>query len=161
MPFLEKTSFTLLQSNEHLRKIKQHEENGHDLGQIRIIESYLVQYTLVAFYSEMESELAEIVRNRLSIEGDAKISQFLYNLNEKMIKRAKTAEIKSFLKNFGCRQEDLLSEVEEYELALYGTAIANRHQVSHAAGASTSLSDLERAIDAAKKILSSVETCIR
>ena len=161
MAFLEKTSFTLEKTKEHLSRIGESEVGDEPLGESDLIENYLVQYALVSFYSEMEQELAKIVRNRLALSGDQKLATFLYNLNEKMIKRAKTSDMRSFLKNFGCTPEDLLSDVNESELSFYGTAIANRHQVSHASGGTMSLGDLERALDAAKKILTSVETTIR
>lgn len=148
---LAKTEFALEQIKFHLSK------NPKDGA---IIEGYFVQYLLVCFYSEIEDQISKIIRNRLHFSGDQKLQTFVYNTNENMIKRAKSADIRDVLLKFGCDQDDILNDVTDRELGYYGSAIANRHNVAHGDGVSITIIQVEEAIEAAKKILESLEKCI-
>ena len=152
MDYLEKTKFSLNEIKQHL---------GQNQNKSVLVESYLVQYLLVCLYSEIENTLVKIIRNRLHFAGDQKLQNFVYNTNEAMIKRAKTGDIRTFVEKFGCDKETCFQSITAKELGVYGSALANRHAVSHAEGVSLTLEEFEQALIAAEKILVTVESIIK
>lgn len=148
---LSRTRFALSEVKAHLKI------DGIDAD---VISSYLVQYLLVAFYSEMEETVASTIRTRLHFNGDKKLETFVCTTNEKMIGRIKKSEIKDVLKVFGCEDGELLEDVTEEEIGYYSAAISNRHKVSHSQGATITLTQFERAVEAADKILDSLKRCL-
>lgn len=123
-----------------------------------LIESYLAQYLLIAFYSETEAIIAKTIKNRLDEVDDGKISSFIYLTSEAMIRRVRKADINDVLQKFGCGTGDLIAEhLQEREYQLYSAVITNRHNVSHGDGAQMTLSEIMEAIPYAEKIFMTVK----
>ncbi|WP_337184241.1 HEPN domain-containing protein [Shinella sp.] len=138
--------------------IKQHLEEASGGG---AIASYLVQYLVISLYAEMEEHVAQIIKDRLHFNGDKKLERFVFTTNEGMIKRVKKSDIAEVLQKFGMEKEEILGDVTEADVGYYSTAIAHRHNVAHKQGAPITISQFENALDAAEKILASLEKCIR
>lgn len=130
-------------------------------GNNALVESYFVQYLLVAFYSEAESVLKDIIRRRLSVVNDDKVANFIFETSEGMFRRVKKAEINDILKKFACGEGDVISERGgEFNFQPYFDAIANRHHVSHGEGVQMTLSEFEKAIPCAERIFEIVEIAL-
>lgn len=125
-----------------------------------LIESYFVQYLLIAFYSEMEERLKEIVSARLRQVQDRKVASFIYKTNEAMIRRVKKAEINDILQKFDCGEGDVISDILDQNLQPYFDAIANRHLVSHDGGANMTLDEFKKALPCGEAILGAVELAL-
>jgi hypothetical protein len=80
------------------------------VGRNPLIEVYLVQFLLVAFYAEVEEKIKAIVIKRLNVIDDQKVAHFIYKTHEGMLKRVKKAEINDVLQKFGCGEGDILSD---------------------------------------------------
>lgn len=127
-----------------------------------LVESYFVQYLLIAFYSEVEEKLKEIIRSRLNQIGDAKVSHFIFKTNEGMIKRVKKSEINDLLKKFDCGDGDIVSDIlDNPNLQPYFDAITNRHLVSHHDGSNMTLEYFGSALPCGEAILNAVESAIQ
>lgn len=148
---LPRTQFALEEINQH---VATHGRNP-------LIETYFVQYLLIAFYSEVEEQIKTIIQNRLSEVTDARVGHFIFLTNEAMIRRVKKAEINDVLRKFKCGDGDVISQYLEHEnLQPYFDAITNRHLVSHSDGVTMTLDSFAAAIPCANKILQAVEVLI-
>src|SRR5688572_26242725 len=99
-------------------------------GRNPLIENYLAQYLLIAFYSETEEIIKSIIKSRISAISDPKVSSFIFLTNEAMIRRVKKADINDILQKFDCGDGDIIANhIEEQEYQLYSAVIANRHNV--------------------------------
>lgn len=124
-----------------------------------LVESYLVQYLLIAFYSEFEEKVKDIIRSRLSKIDDRKVSSFVFKTNEGMIKRVKKTDLNDILSKFDCGDGDIIKDrVGDINLQPYFDVITNRHLVSHNDGSSMTLRELFAALDCAEAILNVLET---
>lgn len=148
---LVRTSFALEEVTEFLSNTQ-----GSPL-----IDSYLVQYLLVSFYSEMEDKIKDIVNNRLSQITDVKVSYFVAKTNEGMLRRVKKAEINDVLQKFNCGEGDVIGAlVGNLNLQPYFHAITNRHLVSHQNGTNMTLSRFAEAVQCGEIILDAVENAL-
>ncbi|HEV2078934.1 MAG TPA: hypothetical protein VGR19_03410 [Allosphingosinicella sp.] len=128
------------------------------VGRNPLIEIYLVQFLLVAFYAEVEEKIKEIVFERLKLVEDRKVAEFIFKTHEGMLKRVKKAEINDVLQKFGCGEGDVIGTcLPETNLQPYFDAITNRHKVSHDDGAAMTLEDFGKALPCAEAILGAVE----
>lgn len=146
--FLSRTSFAYEETRHHLTAV----------GRNPLIETYLVQYLLIAFYAEFEERMKEIVSQRLSLIADRKVAAFIVKLNEGMIKRINKTDINDLLKKFDCGDGDIISgRVGELNLQPYFDAVTNRHKVSHDQGSTMTLDGFGAAIPCAEAILNVVK----
>lgn len=149
---LARTAFALDEVSQFLIN-----NNGNPL-----IESYLVQYLLVAFYSELEEHVKFIISNRISGIGDRKVSSFIIKSNEGMMKRVKKAEINDVLHKFDCGEGDVISRlVGDLNIQPYFDAITNRHLVSHQGGTNMTLSRFVDVLPCAEAILDTLENALQ
>lgn len=149
---LIRTSFALEEVSEFLEKTQSNP----------LIDSYLVQYLLVAFYSEMEDRIKEVVTSRISQIMDSKVSHFVSKTNENMLKRVRKAEINDVLHKFNCGEGDVISSlVGDLNIQPYFDAITNRHLVSHQTGTNMTLSRFIEAVACAEAILDAVELALK
>jgi hypothetical protein len=126
-----------------------------------LVESCLVQYLLVAFYSEVEERIKEIISSRISDIQDRKVAAFVFKTNEGMLKRVKKAEINDVLQKFDCGEGDIITGlVGDMNLQPYFDAITNRHLVSHQSGTTMTLTRFGEALACAEKILDTVEIAL-
>ena len=130
-------------------------------GKNPLIENYLAQYLLIAFYSETEEIVAKIIKARLAEVDDPRVASFIYLTNEKMIRRVKKAEISDVLEKFSCGPDVIGERVEEQDYQLYSAVITNRHNVSHGEGAEMTLPEIVKAIPCAEKIFETMEQALR
>lgn len=131
------------------------------VGRNALLESYFVQYLLIAFYAEVEERLKETITKRLSQINDEKVAHFIYKTNESMIKRVRKSEINDLLQKFNCGDGDVISEaLAGKNLQPYFDAITNRHLVSHRDGASMTLDAFSEALPCAEEILEAVENLL-
>ena len=131
------------------------------IGRNALIESFFVQYLLVCFYSEVESELAKIIAARLSTIGDPKVACFIQKTNDAMIRRTKKSEINDILKKFGCADGELLGDsIDAISIQPYFDAITNRHLVSHYDGSGMTFEDFRKSLDCAEQVFRFVESAI-
>lgn len=148
---LVRTTFALEEVKNHLQR------SGRD----PLIEIYLVQFLLVAFYAEVEEKIKDIISVRLSLIADTRVASFVFKTNEGMLKRVKKAEINDVLNKFGCGDGDVISaRLPDINLQPYFDAITNRHKVSHDDGTSMTLEDFAKALPCAEAILDAVQTAI-
>jgi hypothetical protein len=127
-----------------------------------LVESYLVQYLLVAFYSEVEEHVKDIISNRINTIGDRKVASFVYKTNEGMLKRVKKSDINDVLQKFGCGEGDVISNIlGDINLQPYFDAITNRHLVSHQGGTSMTIDRFSAAIPCAETILQALEDALK
>lgn len=153
MVALQRTEFAL----EHVKKhLEEHGSSGS------LIESFLVQYLLVSFYSEMEERVKETIKSRLHFKGDKKLENFVYKTHESMIKRIKKSDIKDIVLLFGDDCKDKFGgSISEMDISLYSSAIENRHITSHGSGGTITLVQMEKALGSAEKILDSLKRAIQ
>lgn len=126
------------------------------------ILSYMAQYVVVCFYSEMESRISEILKTRMQTADDPKLTQFLQNCSSRVIRTIRKNEIAEVLKFFG---NDIVQEfdgiISESEITFYSNAINGRHSVAHGGGATVTIQDMEKAVDAGDKILDAFSEVIQ
>lgn len=149
--YLVRTSFAYDEVTNHLNQV----------GRNPLIEIYLVQFLLVAFYAEMEEKIKDIILSRLRIIEDRKVAGFIFKTHEQMLKRVKKAEINDVLQKFGYGEGDVISDcLPDLNLQPYFDAITNRHKVSHDDGAAMTLEDFAKALPCAEAILKAVELAL-
>lgn len=149
--YLERTSFAYEETLAHLNKT----------GRNPLIEAYLSQYLLVAFYAEVEERVREIILNRLSQIEDRKVASFVFKTNEGMLKRINKSDINDVLNKFDCGEGDVISKrLDGTNLQPYFDALANRHKVSHAQGSSMTLEDVGKALSCGEVILEAMNNAI-
>ena len=130
-------------------------------GQSSLIESYLVQYLLISFNSEVEEYVKEIIGNRISAIQDRKVASFVFKSNEGMLKRIKKTDINDILSKFDCGNGDIISMLlDGVNLQPYFDAITNRHLVSHNDGSSMTLTEFSKALPCAEAILDALENAL-
>ena len=130
-------------------------------GNIPLIESYLVQYLLVAFYSEVEEKIKEIISNRILNIQDRKVASFILTTHDAMLRRVKKSDINDVLKKFNCGEGDIISNLlGDNNIQAYFDAITNRHLVSHQSGTNMTLSRFHEALTSAEMILNAVEQAL-
>jgi len=125
------------------------------------ISNYLACVSAVIFYAEMEECLKVIVRNRLKIDVDGKLGNFLNKTNEKMLSRMKRKELSETIGLFGadCEEEFKKKFPPEF-IAPYQNIISERHLTAHGSGSNITLNDVESAVLVGEKILVAVEEII-
>jgi hypothetical protein len=122
-----------------------------------LIESYLVQYILVAFYSELEEHVKIIIADRIGSIQDSKVAHFVSKTHENMIKRVKKSDIYDVLQKFGCGQGDVIGNLLiDMNLQPYYDVITNRHLVSHQGGTNMTLNQVAAALPVAEAVLSAL-----
>lgn len=122
-----------------------------------LVESYLVQYLLVAFYSELEEHVKSIIAARIAQVQDRKVAHFVAKTHEQMLKRVKKAEINDVLQKFGCGEGDIISTlVGDLNLQPYYDVITNRHLVSHQGGTNMTMSQVAAALPVAEVVLTAL-----
>jgi hypothetical protein len=127
-----------------------------------LVESYLVQYLLVAFYAELEEHVASIISSRISAIQDQKVAFFVSRTHEQMLKRVKKAEINDVLHKFNCGEGDVISTlVGDLNLQPYFDAITNRHLVSHQGGTNMTISQFTAVIPCAEIVLTTLEHALQ
>jgi ethanolamine utilization protein EutQ (cupin superfamily) len=127
-----------------------------------LIESYLVQYLLVAFYSELEEHVKRIISDRISQIEDRKVACFVSKTHEQMLKRVKKSEINEVLQKFDCGNGDIISTlVGDINLQPYSDAIANRHLVTHQSGTTMTLARFANALPCAEAILDALQLALQ
>lgn len=127
-------------------------------GENSLIESYFVQYLLVAFYSEVEDSVKKIISDRIGKIDDRKVASFVFKSNEGMLKRVKKSDINDVLQKFDCGEGDVISSVlDGMNLQPYFDAVTNRHLVSHSDGAKMTIDDFSKALPCAETILSALK----
>jgi hypothetical protein len=132
-----------------------------DAGSNPLIESYFVQYLLVAFYAEVEEHVKAIISDRIKDIGDRKVAAFVFKSNEAMLKRVKKAEINDVLQKFDCGEGDVISGLlEGVNLQPYFDAITNRHLVSHRDGARMTIEEFGKALPCAEAILGALKNAL-
>lgn len=96
---LVRTNFAYEETAAHMERV----------GRNPLIEVYLVQFLLVAFYAEIEEKVKEIVSARLATINDRKVASFIFKSHEGMLKRVKKADINDVLQKFDCGEGDIIS----------------------------------------------------
>lgn len=153
MSKLQRTEFALAQVKAHLANLN---------DPVPQIESFLVQYLAVAFYSEIEEQVKRVYKDRLHFNGDRRLEFFVLKTNEKMIGRVKKSNINDLAECFGEDCKDLFIEnLEPNDIAAYSSIISNRHNAAHGRGGTLTLNDVERAVEAADRVLDSLENAIQ
>jgi hypothetical protein len=148
---LVRTSFAFDETNAYIESTQKNS----------LVESYFVQYLLIAFYSEVEEHVKKIISKRLDEVQDRKVASFIFKSNEGMLRRVKKAEINDVLQKFDCGEGDVISGlVGEMNLQPYFDAITNRHMVSHRDGVSMTLEDFAKALPCAEAILNALELAL-
>ena len=74
------------------------------------VESFLVQYLAIVFYSEMEAKFAQLVGNVFEKLTNERISNFLSRNQASIIKRINKSDINAFVESFG---EDTKKKFDE------------------------------------------------
>ena len=124
-----------------------------------LVESYLVQYLLVAFYSELEEHVKNIISARLATINDRKVAFFITKTHDNMIKRVRKSEINDVLQKFDCGEGDVISSLlGDMNLQPYHDAITNRHLVSHQSGTNMTLTQVAAALTVGEAVLGAL-TC--
>jgi hypothetical protein len=132
-----------------------------DVGSIPLIESYLVQYLLISFYSEFEEAVKYIILERLNNIQDRKVASFVFKTNEAMLKRVKKGEINDTLRKFDCGEGDVISKLmPDVNLQPYHDAITNRHLVSHKDGSNMTLDEFGKVLPCAEAILNILQATL-
>lgn len=153
MVFLSKTEFAYQIVKEHLKSTEVFKGP---------IESYLVQYLQVCFYSEMELCVKSVYSRRLTFNGDEKLSHFVRLTHDNMLGRIKKSDIADMAKHFGPDCKNAFNEtLDPADVSYYSSVIVNRHLTSHEDGGTITLPDFEKALKAAERILLSLEQAIK
>ena len=126
----------------------------------KFIESCLVQYLAVVFYSEVEERVSEIISSHLKRFTGSKIGQFLTNNMERIIGRTPKSDIAKLLGVLGDDFKNKFNaEITASEVSFYSNVIQARHQIGHRAGSEINIDEILKGIDAANKILSALDGC--
>jgi hypothetical protein len=126
----------------------------------KLIEGSLAQYLAVIFYAEMEERVAEIISSHLKRFTNSRIGQFLAKNMEGMISRTPKSDIVRFIGQMGEEFKTKFNEqVDERHVSIYSNIIQARHNVGHKQGSDIDISEIPPAIEAADKILESLDRC--
>jgi hypothetical protein len=118
------------------------------------IEAYMVQYLTIVFYSEVELKVAELIATVFERYSDQRISAFLSKNQASIIKRVTKSDLAGLAGSFGDEVKCAFNNaVVDREVSDYQNIIAARHIVGHGPGINITLSDLNKGIESAEKIL--------
>jgi phage I-like protein len=121
------------------------------------IEAYMVQYLTIVFYAEVESKVAELIARVFELYADQRISAFLSKNHASIVKRVAKSELAALAGSFGDEVKVAFNDaIEEREVSDYSNIITARHHVGHGAGINITLSDLNKGIGSAEKILATL-----
>src|SRR6202042_161531 len=100
MPHLSRTDFVLQISKQHINALPSTDPNKALLG---VLHAFLV---CISFYSEMEIKIIEMVKKRLSVSGDQKITNFIVNTQKRILARLAKSDIADCVALFGDEARD-------------------------------------------------------
>jgi len=110
----------------------------------------------------MEEQVADIISTHLRRFTNSRIGQFLSKNMQNMIGRTPKSDIAKLLGQMGDDFKARFNEqVDERQVAIYSNIIQARHNVGHKHGSSIDISEISVAIDAADRILESLDRCFR
>lgn len=118
--------------------------------------SYLTEYILIIFYSEVEEKINEttykFIGNAISSPA---ISDFLYKSKKSILQRIKKGELCDTLELFGKNKKTIfLSLITESEFQQYQNFMINRDKVAHSMGDVTiSWLEVQKIADVGEKII--------
>ena len=118
------------------------------------IESYLTQYALIVFYTDIERELEALIAARIEMSSDVALEGFVNWAYKRLLRSVKTSEIADLLHYFGADvKERFRARVSPEDAQAYNNAIVGRHTVAHASGVNITFSELKIAVDAGRRVL--------
>ncbi len=124
------------------------------LGQ-DIFASYITEYILIVFYSEIEEMIQKFIFEKLESQGESEIANFICSMARAQIKRIKKSELSDTLGYFSKHKKDYFNkELDEQKIAKYQNFILNRHNTAHANGSVTvSWSDVQEIAEVGEEIV--------
>lgn len=152
----------LLRTNQVVETSERHLSTVPDTNLDKLeIASYFAQIATVVFFSEMEENLREIVRERFRHGGDEKLATFLAKTNEKLVARMKRRDISDTVGLFGDECKVAFQDrFPPAELEVYSNVIKDRHETSHGEGGAVTIAEVKQAVEIAERILVSIEEVI-
>jgi hypothetical protein len=164
MSLLSRTDFVLQVGKQHVEALPATDPNKALLG---VLMAFLV---CISFYSEMEAKMVEIVKKRLSAPGDIKIANLILNTQDRIFTRLKKSDLAECAALFGADvRNSFNAAVQDQDVTFYSNLITQRHSVAHSEDgqlldwvtATVSLSDVERYLAGAERLLIAFEAAIQ
>lgn len=119
--------------------------------------NYLVQYLLILFSAEIESEISKIVCMKASSIEDDQVREYLIRTCSRNLRSVEKGEIATFVSKFGNSSRDKFNNllIDDKKVTLYNNAIKQRHSVAHRSNQSSNLTlkEFSEALDIAVEIL--------
>jgi hypothetical protein len=151
-------------SKQHVDALPATDTNKALIG---VLMAFLV---CISFYSEMEMKVIEMIKKRLLVAGDLKIANLIANTQKRIFARLDKSDIAECASLFGKDVRDSFNaSVSDQDVTYYGNLVTNRHSVAHSQDgqlldwvtATVSLSDVERGLAAAERLLTAFEASIQ
>lgn len=124
-------------------------------------QSFLAQYLAVVLYSEMEEQVAEIVRSHLEKFTHESVATFVAASLADLIKRLPKSDIAKLAARFGDTfKARFNSSLEDSKVTLYSNVVAARHEIGHRRGSNITIPEVRQGHDAANHILDVLARCL-
>ena len=108
--------------------------------------------------AEMQQAVRQVADQRAQRSTDSALHEFVTSASERILRSVKKEELSAFVGFFGSTYKDHFNKlVDERDVTLYNKAVRQRHDVAHRGGSTVSFADLQEAIEAAHRILDSLE----
>jgi hypothetical protein len=164
MPHLSRTDFVLQTSKAHFEALPATDPNKALVG---VFLTFLV---CISFYSEMELKVLAMVRARMAVAGDPKLSNLIEASKRGILSRIKKVDLAECAGLFGSDVRAAFNaSVTPQDATLYGNLITQRHAVAHSEDgqlvdwtvATLSLVDVENGLGAAERLIEAFEAAIQ
>ncbi|MEO1237252.1 MAG: hypothetical protein AAFX76_10740 [Planctomycetota bacterium] len=149
----------LLKSETALEDIQDHLKEYDLVGSP--VESYLAQFLVVVFSSEIEDIVRVLTQEKVRSLGGEKLIPFFESMSKKLLRSVQKSELSGYLGNFGEDvKQDFKHGCDDNDVRLFDIVIRARHRVSHTTGTQVSLNDVVQGIDAGHRIMGAFESAL-
>ena len=111
--------------------------------------------------ADVQQEIYKVVEKRVDLADDKVLKNFAVSACKKVLRSIGKKEISKFVGYFGNdAKSHLNNQIDDPIVAVYSNAVLSRHDVAHSSGSNITFRELEKSIDAAKKVISAVSEAI-
>ena len=126
------------------------------------IEPVFVGYALTVIHAEFEQHIVAIVASRCHVEGDARLTAYMANAVQRLVKKIAISDLAGVLGAFHdeCKQRFSDDVINTQHHTSYDNIITNRQNLAHRQGTNLTFAELESAYAASLTVLEAFGTAL-
>ena len=126
-----------------------------------LMETVITNYLSTILYSDIESEIDDILNERTKLQDDPKLASFLRTTFSRGQGRLKKSDVADIAKRFGEECKANFNDcLDDQYVTYYSNILECRHQLSHGTPRSETISTAKNGLYAAEKMLIELKRAI-